>query len=453
MIRFSSSKFHGVLIDTPLASFVLAFACCGLGLTGCGQDAAYFRANLVEMKIRQSGDDPMSHENQQGIASVLLALFGDPNDPDPFASANGAADGASFLESCGLESDKLRLAAGPVYTDDQGVQHGLYRLHCAHCHGVSGDGKGPTAPFLNPYPRDYRQGIFKFKSTFGPAKPTDADLKRVLLEGVPGTAMPSFKLLPDSEIDALVEYVKYLSIRGETEIRLIEFVADEGSLPEGGIDEIAGGLPLELDEDGLPVEEPDYDNFVASIVFGWRNSPTRIIHPVTPAVDVNNPEQLAASIERGRELFFSQKVKCNSCHGDGALGDGETTDYSAWFQWRKKLSQDTPSVIQQQVNEFMALGALRPRTIIPRNLRQGIYRGGRQPLDLYRRVYSGINGSPMPAQGAEAGIAGDAITDADAGGSIPRQAVWDIVNYIRSLPYQDLSRGPVLVEDSNYTLR
>ena len=33
--------------------------------------------------------------------------------------------------------------------------------------------------------------------------------------------MPSFKLLPDLEIDALVDYVKYLSIRGETERELL----------------------------------------------------------------------------------------------------------------------------------------------------------------------------------------------------------------------------------------
>src|SRR5579871_3796418 len=41
----------------------------------------------------------------------------------------------------------------------------LYMRHCLHCHGVSGDGDGPTAQYLNPRPRDYRQGVFKFTST------------------------------------------------------------------------------------------------------------------------------------------------------------------------------------------------------------------------------------------------------------------------------------------------
>ena len=41
--------------------------------------------------------------------------------------------------------------------------------------------------------------------------------------------------------------------------------------------------------------------------------------------------------------------------------------------------------------------SLPPRTAKPRNLRQGIYRGGRAPYDLYRRFYAGINGTPMRA--------------------------------------------------------
>ena len=39
--------------------------------------------------------------------------------------------------------------------------------------------------------------------------------------------MPSFKLLPGYEVDALVEYVKYLSIRGETELLLRYLIANE----------------------------------------------------------------------------------------------------------------------------------------------------------------------------------------------------------------------------------
>ena len=57
----------------------------------------------------------------------------------------------------------------------------------------------------------------------------------------------------------------------------------------------------------------------------------------------------------------------------------------------------------------------------PRNLTLGQYRGGRRPIDLFRRMYAGIKGTPMPKFGG-------ALKDAE---------IWDIVNYVMSLPYQD----------------
>jgi len=60
-------------------------------------------------------------------------------------------------------------------------------------------------------------GKFKFKSTAQRRPPTDDDLRQILKHGIAGTAMPAFKLLNDDELDALVDYVKYLSIRGNFE--------------------------------------------------------------------------------------------------------------------------------------------------------------------------------------------------------------------------------------------
>ena len=440
----------------------MILTCLLVSASGCDSTPAYFRANLVEMKIRQSSDEPLTDDAklQSEIASALLALFGDPDYPaDPFIGDapvdKEIAHQESPLARYGFDVEKLRIAAGPVYSDAQGRQHGLYRLHCAHCHGVTGDGAGPTAAFVNPYPRDYRQGIFKFKSTFGDAKPTHDDLRRLLIDGAPGTAMPSFKLLPENEIEALIEYVRYLSVRGQTEIRLIEYVADEGELPP--MSEIAGGFPMATDEEGIPTEEPDYENIVASIVYSWGAAPNRIIQPVTPQVDVDDPQQLAESLERGRKLFYGQTLKCNSCHGDAALGDGETSDYSAWFQWRKAMVGEPPEEIAASVAQFMELGALHPRTIHPRNLRLGVFRGGRRPIDIYRRVYTGIYGTPMQAFGKEPGIVGDEMPEEEYRKKFPndvsRQEVWDVVNYVLALQYEPLSRGPVLREGSRYTPR
>jgi mono/diheme cytochrome c family protein len=68
-----------------------------------------------------------------------------------------------------------------------------------------------------------------------------------------------------------------------------------------------------------------------------------------------------------------------------------------------------------------------PRTIRPRNLRIGNYRGGNRPIDLFWRVRLGIEGTPMPAA---------TLKQADDPNSkgLTEDDIWDIVNYVQSLP-------------------
>src|SRR5262249_42608923 len=103
---------------------------------------------------------------------------------------------------------------------------GLYRQHCMHCHGLTGDGRGPTAKWVNPHPRDYRQGIFKFQSVDQQGNPNRPprrdDLHRTLHEGVEGTAMQSYNMLTEHELHALVSYIIFLSVRGEAEYSVIK---------------------------------------------------------------------------------------------------------------------------------------------------------------------------------------------------------------------------------------
>ena len=111
---------------------------------------------LTEAKKEKSELKP---EIVQGVVDRLDGLFGTPDEP---ALPNNPELKLEEL----LDLDLLKLAAGPVRRDLEGVNStGLYRQHCAHCHGITGDGAGPTAAFLNPYPRDYRAGKFKFRST------------------------------------------------------------------------------------------------------------------------------------------------------------------------------------------------------------------------------------------------------------------------------------------------
>jgi mono/diheme cytochrome c family protein len=374
--------------------------CCAM-LTGCGRSEAEFRLDLIEAKKCK-----VSPQQQQQIADILRAMFGTPDDP-------------FVLPQTGLDLQKIQIASGPVHRDAESGPRGLFREHCMHCHGINGDGAGPTAAFLNPYPRDYRRGWFKFKSTRREDEPTTENLLRIVTGGIQGTAMPAFRLYPDVDRLALVEYVKYLSMRGQMELALDRWVANNTTKPT----------------DAVPSDPNSLLNLLGPIAEQWKE-------PVQVAVD-DRPEDMKfdkitdviarqraedRSIAIGRAMFLNEKpgemkygsetikymgAGCFKCHGPTQLGDGQTTDYDDWTKevWDKVTwkygvsltdkppdhplpSGHTPPVLE---SELPSLGALPERHIIPRNLRLGVYHGGRRPLDIYYRVHEGIKGAPMPA--------------------------------------------------------
>jgi mono/diheme cytochrome c family protein len=337
------------------------------------------------------------------------------------------------------------MAAGPAWTDEKGANFGLYRKHCVHCHGVTGDGRGPTALFLNPYPRDYRPAVYKFKSTYNPARPTDEDLHRILVNGVPGTAMPSFSLLPAAEVESLVEYVKYLSIRGQMETALTNYVFNDLG-EEEAVDE--KGEPI-LDEEGEPVLrliplDPSADadqravilEMLAEIVDEWNAANEQMIVPVEDEIpaDERSDAEIAASVTKGRELFYGTRANCVKCHGPTGLGDGQQDDFDNWNKAHKlfldSLAQAEDAEMASKRAEVGAL--LFPvRNAIPRNLRQGLYRGGNRRIDIFHRVYAGIAGTPMPGSGP---------ASPGAQGTLTEEEMWNIVDYVLSLPYETPSR-------------
>ncbi len=93
------------------------------------------------------------------------------------------------------------------------IKHGkeIYLQRCAGCHGVNGDGKGEAAIFLDPKPRNFTTGVFKFRSTPLGALPTDEDLMRTLSKGLNGTSMPGFHLVPEVSRLAVIQYIKTFS--------------------------------------------------------------------------------------------------------------------------------------------------------------------------------------------------------------------------------------------------
>lgn len=152
-------------------------------------------------------------------------------------------------------------AASPMQEQLLEKGENIYLKACAACHGDRGDGAGTAAAYLEPKPRDFTSGMYKFRTTPSGELPTDADLMRTLEMGVPGTQMPPWKnVLTLQERKAVIAYIKAYS--------------------------------------------PDFQSDV----------PAAIVIPEPPA-------STAESIAEGKMVYMT--MECWSCHGGKGRGDGK----------------------------------------------------------------------------------------------------------------------------------
>lgn len=211
----------------------------------------------------------------------------------------------------------------------------VYARHCAYCHGPNGDGNGVAQ--LYPRARHFGAEKFKFASTVN-GVPTDADLTKVVRQGLPGSAMPAFPQLSDTEVKAVIEYIRGLTRAG---IYAQVFAKAVKDYDDGG-------------------DEPD---------------PVAINRKVTalttPGPLLKVPDDFGKpTVERianGRQVYL--KV-CAACHGPEGHGDGPQV---------KDLKNDNKTPAR------------------PRDLTAGVYKADGDAADIYRRIRLGIPGTPMPA--------------------------------------------------------
>ena len=85
---------------------------------------------------------------------------------------------------------------------------------CWTCHGQAGKGDGPAGKALNPAPRDFSVGAFKFDADKDGKTGTDADLKLVITKGAGALggnpAMAPWGHLSSKEIDDVIAFVRTL---------------------------------------------------------------------------------------------------------------------------------------------------------------------------------------------------------------------------------------------------
>ena len=141
---------------------------------------------------------------------------------------------------------------------DPSAGKAVYERKCLLCHGEKGDGKGPAAERLDPRPRDFTSGVYKIRSTANKV-PADQDMFNVISNGMPGTSMPAWSVLPDKDRWNLVAYLK-------------TFAAER-----------------------------------------FKEAPKKQDLPK----EVSSSE---ASIKRGKEMF--EAIECHKCHGAQGRADG-----------------------------------------------------------------------------------------------------------------------------------
>lgn len=104
-------------------------------------------------------------------------------------------------------------APAPGQPADPAAGERVYREHCAVCHGERGDGRGEATHHFKTPPRDFTKGRFKIRSSTGGQPPSDADLRRSILRGLPGTGMLPQDHLSEADVGAVIAYIKAFSPR------------------------------------------------------------------------------------------------------------------------------------------------------------------------------------------------------------------------------------------------
>jgi mono/diheme cytochrome c family protein len=379
----------------------LSLACTAVAVVGCSTKPLEYRENLLHAASLQQGESPdavqqLAASAKQQVEEVLGTLD-EPKWPDGIANP--------------LDWAKVMRSAGPVGRDHTKIERGLYRKHCVQCHGLTGDGMGPAASLLAPYPRDFRRGTFKFKSTPIGKKPTHADIVRTIQEGIPGTSMPAFGSLNHTkefaeDVDAMAHYVRFLAIRGEVERRCIQAQANDDQA------------------DTIVLEE------LKRVAQGWSDADSHVVVPPTcgePETDAQRME----SAKRGGVLFQSELTACVKCHGPEARGDGTSKDFDDWTKdWTIRAGINPES--KQEWKTQKKFGALKPVIDPARNLHLGVFRGGATRKDIAMRLILGIEGSPMPPI-ARSQNGNPGLTDAE---------LCDLVEYVYGLSRSSASPLP-----------
>ena len=194
--------------------------------------------------------------------------------------------------------------------------------------------------------------------------------------------MPAFPWMSDADLEAVIDYVIYLSQRGEVE-GYVAMMAEE------------------YDEDES-IEFYEFLDGLDMVRERWVEAEENVVLAATA-----EPAYTEESVIAGRKVFLSQG--CSKCHGTNGKGQVE------WLNPEFLADQAAlPEGEREQIN-YDAWNEPAPAA----DLTARMLHGGRRPIDIYRRIHTGINGTPMPSFSSIFAEKPDEI--------------WSLVHYVRHI--------------------
>lgn len=95
---------------------------------------------------------------------------------------------------------------------DAAAGKALFTTNCASCHGADGKGDGPVGKALNPPPRDFTKGDFKFDTDKDGKPGTEVDLEHVIHDGAMkyggSPLMAPWPAFTKAQLDDLIAYIR-----------------------------------------------------------------------------------------------------------------------------------------------------------------------------------------------------------------------------------------------------
>lgn len=217
-----------------------------------------------------------------------------------------------------LIGKKRRLSETPTIAQSTSKGQFLYQGMCASCHGSEGRGDGVSAQNLKTAPRDFSLRPWKTLVAL-------PSIKKVIVEGVPGTVMPGIKnALSEPDLDALANHVLKLADQNASSTIKV-FPKTEQLATEAGFVLVASNpaplLQLE-DDQGNKLKLADYKDKIVMLHFwgvqcphclkemkalfelekSFKGKSFVVLHVCTDEDDAKVAQQLASKVAPGIKI-------------------------------------------------------------------------------------------------------------------------------------------------------